>query len=98
MEALIQFLILGLPEDGTRLHLRPIDIFTAETNKGQTAAGRLESMDEPPLLTLGGLTLVKHHPITRLQRTLETHRHAVRGHIDDGTEISTTLLPEAGMD
>jgi len=98
METLVEFLVLGLPEDGARLHLRPIHVFAAKANERQAAAGGLEAVDEAALLPFGWLALVKDHAIARLKGAFEAHRHPVGADVDDRAEVGTALLTETGMD
>ncbi len=55
-------------------------------------------MDEAALLAFGRLALIEDHAVAGLEGSFETHRHAVRGDVDDRAEISAALLAEAGMD
>ena len=98
MESLVEFLVLGLPQDGAGLHLRPIHVFAAEADERQTAAGGLKTVDEATLLAFGRLTLVEDHAVTRLERAFESHRHPVGADVDDRAEIGAALLAETGVD
>ena len=98
MQTFVELLVLGLPEDRTGLHQRPVDVFAAEADERQTAAGGLESVDEATLLAFGRLALVEDDAVAGLERAFETHRHAVRGDVDDRAEVGAALLAEAGVD
>ena len=98
MESLVEFLVLGLPEDGARLDLRPIHVFAAKADERQTTAGRLKAVDEATLLAFGGFTLVEDHAVTGLEWAFEAHRHTVGANIDDRAEVGTALLAETGVD
>ena len=98
METLIEFLVLGFPEDGAALHLRPIHVLAAEADERQTPTGGLKAVDEATLLTLGGLTLVEDHAVAGLERAFEAHRHAIRADVDDRAKVGATLLAKAGVD
>ena len=98
MQTLVEFLVLGLPQDRAGLHQRPVDVFAAEADERQAAAGGLESVDETTLLAFGRLALVEDYAVAGLERAFEAHRHAVRGDVNDRAEVGAALLPEAGVD
>ena len=97
MQTLVEFLVLGLPEDRAGLHQRPVDVFAAEADERQAAAGGLESVDEAALFAFGRLALVEDHAVAGLEGAFEAHRHAVGGDVDDRTEVGAALLTEAGV-
>ena len=97
MEALVEFLVLRLPEQRPRCDLRPIHIGATEADKRQATAGRLEAMHETALLAFGGFALVKDHTVAGLQRPFEAHRHTVARDVDHRAKQGTALLTKAGV-